>query len=159
VTDSGHRVGSPPSASLSNEQIATLIAIADWLIPRVGDNPAGSEVPDYGSWLNRAVAARSRHLDLLCRTLDGLAKEDLSVALPRLDKQEPGTFRLLSGVIAAGYFMTPSVLARIGYVGQRRDPADLEQAADELGSGILDPVTRRGSLVRPVPSGDAGASA
>lgn len=43
----------------------------------------------------------------------------------------------------------PAVRARIGYPGQRRDPARLEEAADQISDGILDPVLARGPIYTP----------
>ena len=58
------------------------------------------------------------------------------------------TFDPLSSIIAGAYFMTPQVKELIGYPGQHRDPAGLEDAANELETGILDPVLERGSDLR-----------
>jgi len=41
------------------------------------------------------------------------------------------------------------VRARIGYPGQRRDPARFEEAVDQLSDGILDPVIARGPIYTP----------
>jgi hypothetical protein len=42
--------------------------------------------------------------------------------------------------------MTPQIMALIGYPGQHRDPAGLEDAANELETGILKPVLERGYI-------------
>ena len=42
--------------------------------------------------------------------------------------------------------MTPQIMELIGYPGQHRDAAGLEDAANELDTGILDPVLERGYI-------------
>jgi len=49
-------------------------------------------------------------------------------------------------VIAGAWLLIPAVRERIGYPGQRRDPARLEEAADQISDGILDPVIARGPI-------------
>ena len=59
-------------------------------------------------------------------------------------------FQPLSAVVAGAWLPMPAVRER-RYPGQRRDPAPFDQAANEIGSGILDPVLARGTVYTPVP--------
>ena len=52
--------------------------------------------------------------------------------------------------VAGAWLMLPTVRERIGYAGQKADPAPIELAVDEISSGILDDVLERGSIFRPV---------
>ena len=72
--------------------------------------------------------------------------DELWEALKTMSADDNATFDPLSAVLAGAYFMTPQVMKLIGYPGQHRDPAPLELAADEIGSGILDPVLERGFI-------------
>ncbi len=67
-------------------------------------------------------------------------------ALRGLHAEEPGQFQALSAVVAGAWLLTPTVRARIGYPGQRRDPARLEEAVDQISDGILAPVIARGPI-------------
>ena len=62
-------------------------------------------------------------------------------------------FQALSAVVAGAWLLTPSVRARIGYDGQRRRPAALTEAVDQLEDGILDDVMERGYFYIPTPAG------
>ena len=57
--------------------------------------------------------------------------------------ERPATFQALSAVIAGAWLLTPGTQDRIGYHGQRSDKADIEEAVDEVASGVLDPVLER----------------
>lgn len=157
------------ASALSSGQRAALLAVADVLVPAAGDIPAASATPDYGLWLDRALEARSEIVADLAGILDSLSSDGLSSGgfdaggldagglgahLRRLDAERPDDFRLLAQVIAGAYFMIPAVLDRIGYPGQHREPAGLTDAADELETGILDPVVDRGPMLRAVPGED-----
>ena len=67
-------------------------------------------------------------------------------ALKTMWATDKSTFDPLSSILAGAYFMTPQVKELIGYPGQHRDPAGLEDAANELETGILDPVLERGLI-------------
>jgi hypothetical protein len=69
--------------------------------------------------------------------------------LRALHADQPRQFQALSAVVAGAWLLVPAVRARIGYPGQRRDPARLEEAADQISDGILDPVLARGPIYTP----------
>jgi hypothetical protein len=58
------------------------------------------------------------------------------------------TFNPLSSIVAGAYFMTPQIKALIGYPGQQRDPARVDEAANEI-DGLIDPVIERGPIYVP----------
>jgi hypothetical protein len=143
----------PPRALTPSER-ATAAQIADVLC--VGgstevDSPSDNE--DFQSWLDLAVATRSDAFELFVATLlQAESESDLYAWLRRVDIESPETFALLSTVLAGAYLMTPQVRQYVGYPGQHRNPPRLEQAADELSDGILDPVLERGYVFVPTPS-------
>jgi hypothetical protein len=153
------------ASALTDEQRHTLFGAADVLIPRSGDIPSASETPGFGEWLDRALAARSEIVPELRAVLDsvgvdaakvgsvGVDAAEVEIALRTLDSERPDDLRLVTDIVAGAYFMIPEVLARIGYPGQHRAPARLAEAADELETGILDPVINRGWQVRYPPEG------
>jgi hypothetical protein len=134
---------------LTAAEVSTLRVIADVLIPASGDNPAATAEPDLDSWLRRAVDARADAFDAITAVLaqlDGAAPDVTDQALRKLHAEQPMTFQALTAVIAGAWLLTPTVRERIGYPGQRRDPARFEEAADQISDGILDPVIARGPI-------------
>ena len=147
------RLSVPPKFAaprpLTGAEISTLRAIADVLIPASGDNPAATSEPEFDAWLRRAVDARADAFDVITTVLaqlDGAAPDVIDQALRRLHAEQPVTFQALSAVVAGAWLLTPTVRERIGYPGQRRDPAHFEEAVDQLSDGILDPVMTRGPI-------------
>jgi hypothetical protein len=147
------RLSVPPKFAaprpLTRAEVATLRAIADVLIPAAGGNPAATSEPDFNTWLGRAVDARADAFGAMTAflaRLDGAEPEVLEQALRALDAEQPAQFQALSAVVAGAWLLTPTVRARIGYPGQRHDPAHLEEAADQLSDGILAPVIARGPI-------------
>lgn len=138
-----------PPRPLTDAEHGTLLRIADTLIPASGPNPKASEAEEFGAYLQLALAARADVFDVVLRAVGELADVDdgnLREALKKMWANDTATFDPLSSIIAGAYFMTPQVKALIGYPGQHRDPAGLEDAANELETGILDPVLDRGYI-------------
>jgi hypothetical protein len=137
---------------LTDAEVGTLRAIADVLIPASGDNTAATAEPDFDACLRRAVDARADAFEAVTGVLarlGGAAPDVIDQALRALHAEQPVPFQALSAVVAGAWLLTPTARARIGYPGQRRDPARLEEAADQLSDGILDPVIARGPVYTP----------
>jgi hypothetical protein len=150
------RLSVPPKFAaprqLTDAEIAMLRAIADVLIPASGDNPPATSEPDLDRCLRCAIDARADAFDAITAILaplSGAAPEVIDQALRKLHADQPATFQALSAVTAGAWLLTPTVRKRIGYPGQRRDPARLEEAADQISDGILDPVIARGPIFTP----------
>lgn len=138
-----------PPRELTEAELATLLRIADCLIPEDGPNPKASDAVDYSSYLHLALGARTDVFGVVISAVEKLAdvpESGLWEALKQMSIEDRSTFDPLSSILAGAYFMTPQVKELIGYPGQHRDPAPLEQAADELRTGILDPVLERGHI-------------
>lgn len=138
-----------PPRPLTDEESVVLLRVADCLIPAAGPNPKASDAEGYSANLQLALAARSDVFDAVLeavRSLADVADGDLRAALKTMWAEDKLTFDPLSSIVAGAYFMTPQVKQLIGYPGQHRDPAGLEDAANELETGILDPVIERGPI-------------
>jgi len=138
-----------PPRELTDDELVVRLRIADCLIPASGPNPKASDAESYVQYLNLALSARADAFDAVIAAIAKLAdvaEADLWAALKSLWSQDKFTFDALSSIVAGAYFMTPQVKELIGYPGQHRDVAGLEEAADELATGILDPVIERGSI-------------
>jgi hypothetical protein len=138
-----------PPRALSDTEHTTLMRIADTLIPESGPNPRASDAREFGPYLQLALAARADVFDAVVKAVNDLADvadHDMHDALKKMWANDKFTFDPLSSIIAGAYFMTPQVKGLIGYPGQHRDPAGLEDAANELETGILEPVLDRGYI-------------
>jgi hypothetical protein len=139
---------SPPRALTEVEQV-NLLRVADCLIPASGPNPKASDADQYLQFLNLALSARADVFDEVLAAVIVLADvsdDDLWGALKQMWSQDREIFDPLSSIVAGAYFMTPQIKELIGYPGQHRDVPGLEEAADELGTGILEPVLERGFI-------------
>jgi hypothetical protein len=143
----------PPRKVTDSERDA-LVRVADALIPRRGADTEPSATPDYLRHLDRALAARGDAFDAVVAAAVGLAALDpaeLIGALRTLHASGDATFRTLSAIVCGAYLTVPEVRDRIGYPGQKHDPAPFDLAADEIMDGILDPVLERGAFSMPAP--------
>lgn len=136
---------------LTQRELLTLLATADTLIP---DGPAGprpSALQDYPKWLERALAARRDSFDEIMRlvaTLADCASDDLYERLRQLAETPASGFEALSSVLAGAYLLSPDVRRAIGYPGQAQRRPRFAEAADQIMSGILEPVIARGPIFR-----------
>jgi hypothetical protein len=144
------RVTRPPR-DLTERELTTLFRIADCLIPAAGPNPAGSAAEDYTAHLLVALGARSDVFDTVMAGVERLADvpgDRLWAALKQMWSTDLETFNPLSSIVAGAYFMTPQIKALIGYPGQQRDPASVDEAANQI-EGLIDPVIERGPIYVP----------
>jgi hypothetical protein len=152
--DAAHRLSVPPRhtappRALTEVEETTLLRIADCLIPASGPNPKASDAEHYREYLSLALSARADVFDDVLASvvaLSDVGDDDLWAALKDLWSRDREAFDPLSAIVAGAYFMTPQIKELIGYPGQHRDIAGLEEAADELSTGILDPVLERGFI-------------
>jgi hypothetical protein len=134
---------------LTAAEVATLRAIADVLIPASGEDPAATAELEFDRWLATAVDARADGFGAVTAVLaqlDGATPDAIDATLRGLHAGQPDVFGVLSSVVAGAWLMIPAVRERIGYPGQGGARARLEEAADQISDGILDPVLARGAV-------------
>ncbi len=124
-------------------QRATFAALADVLLPATDDLPAPSSIDAHGRWLDRALEARPDLAAPLAAILAGAAGRDPAAEARRLHADEPEAFATLSLLVTGAYYLSPKVRKRIGYPGQKADPADDDEPDYWLSDGILDAVAAR----------------
>ena len=138
-----------PPREVTDEERAALVRVADALVPRRGADTEPSATPDYLRHLDRALAARGDAFDAVLAAavrLGALDPADLMGELRTLHAAGDATFQALSAIVCGAYLTVPEVRIRIGYPGQKHDPAPFDLAADEIMDGILDPVLERGAF-------------
>ena len=162
---SEHRGGSAaayvprPPRALTDRERRGFLAAADCLIPDgvLGARP--SQQDSFRRWLDRALAARQDAFALvtaLAARLSDLSPENVQVEL-RLLAGRPGSgFDELSTIVAGAYLMVEQVREALGYPEQAARPPRFDEAAEEIMSGILDPVQERGAVYRTVPRTKSG---
>ena len=141
-----------PPRELTESELSTLLRIADCLIPADGPNPKASDAVDYTAYLQLALGARTDVFNAVIAGVDkmaGVPESELWEALKRMSVDDKFTFDPLSSIVAGAYFMTPQIMELIGYPGQHRDPAPVDEAANEIATGILEPVLERGHIYVP----------
>jgi hypothetical protein len=132
--------------SFDDVERSVLKRVADALIPATDGAVSAGDEPGFWDALDTALDARSDAFDAIADALGRLRStdpDDLWNQLQAMDEHKPGTFQALSTVIAGAWLLTPGTRERIGYQGQLSDKAALDEAADELSSGVLNPVLDR----------------
>lgn len=139
-----------PPRKLTDTETSALRAIADVLIPAgANGEPAATDEPRFDSTLQTAINARADAFDALTKFLAGIDPDhpdEVSRVLRDAEQHEPEIFQPVSAIVAGAWLLLPAVRERIGYPGQQRNLAPLDQIADELSTGILDPVMERGYI-------------
>lgn len=137
------------SADLTADQTQTLTAIADVLIGGTATDPKPSILEKYAKSLDIAVAARTRDIEKvkgLIAEFKSLDEVQIDQTLRTWDKERPEDFQIISSIVAGSYFMLPEIKELIGYPGQVRDIPKVDDAANDLADGILEPVLERGTI-------------
>lgn len=134
--------------TLSKSEKSRLNAVAVTLIPGDGKSPSAAGVPEFDELLSNAATAIGRELDALREAIRLLPDEITWPSVSQFATEHATEFELVSTVVAGAYFMSTDVLESLGYPTGARSAAPFDLAADELASGILEPVLSRGSRTR-----------
>src|SRR4029453_9332444 len=131
----------------------TLAALADVLIPAGEGMPSASELGVEGKWADRALAARPDVAEDLGRVLREAEGREPAGEVRRLHAEDERGFTALAAIVAGGYTMHAKARKRLGYPGQRQNPALPHEAEYWLDGGLLDPVLARPRRTAPSPNG------
>ena len=129
-----------PTEHLTADEIATLRSVAAVLIPGSEGSPAATELADFNELLDRAASALGAERMVLRDSLRQTPPAATWDQLADLAEHEPAAFEIISTTVSGAYFMYPVVLQSIGYPTGPRRAAPYGLIADELDSGILEPV-------------------
>lgn len=116
----------------SREDRSTFAALADVLVPRVGDMPSASEVDISGRRLDHVLGSRPDMVESLISTLENARGLHPEEAILRLESEDPENFATLFTAVAGGYYMSEEVRSILGYTGQRALNADAEEQLEAL---------------------------
>lgn len=132
------------------ERTSRLRRVADILLPGTPNAPAATALTNFDQLLAAAVKALGSERLLLDQALHRLPTTLNWDTLQRFDETDGDSFELISTTVVGAYFMSPEALRSIGYRTGPRRAAPFDQSADELSSGILEPVLSRDSTLRTV---------
>ncbi|MDX8356480.1 hypothetical protein [Sphingopyxis terrae] len=146
------RVRKNPPRPFTPLEIETLRRIADTLIPPGEGVLSGSAVPEFEDLVTKAAAILDKGFADLVALLEELAPQpcgDMWQALQAIAARDEPAFYTLSTVIAGAYLYSREVREQLDYPLPHRNPPGFFDAAEELSSGILDPVMGGGFSYRP----------
>ena len=132
-----------PPRDLSAAEVATLRRVADTLIPAGNGLPSGGAVEKFEELATRAAAILDKTFPVLVAVIERLApvpQADLWDTLKSLAADDDGGFNAISTLLVGVYLYSDEVKEGLGYPAPHRNPPDFFDAADELSTGILDPV-------------------
>jgi hypothetical protein len=136
-----------PPRALTAEEMATLRRIADTLIPPGDGLTSGGSVAEFEALATRAAAILDKSFDALTAVLETLAnvpQDALWETLKSLSEKGDVGFNTVSMLLVGVYLYSDEGKAQVDYPPPHPNPPGLFDAADELSSGILDPVMSGG---------------
>jgi hypothetical protein len=139
------------SGVLEGELQSAFFAIAAILIPEAEGMPCASNVDGASEILDRILTLRSDLRDDLVRGLRLAQGKDPAETARQLQIIDPAAYAAIGTIAAAGYYMSPSVRALIGYPGQEKRTFDPDATPDYVANGMLKVVVDRGPIYRPTP--------
>jgi hypothetical protein len=135
---------------LTDEEIGMIARVAEVLLPGDEQAPGAATIPALDALIQQAAVALGAECDALHAALRILPEDISWDTLRTFAEQHPAHFDILSVAAAGAYFMAPEALTAIGYPQGARKAPPIDQAADEIGSGVLDQVMSRDPMFREV---------
>jgi hypothetical protein len=135
---------------LTDDEIGVIARVAAVLLPGDECAPGAADIPVLDALIRQAAVALGSECDALHAALRILPEDISWGTLRTFAEQHPAHFDILSVAAAGAYFMAPEALTAIGYPQGARKAPRIDQAADEIGSGVLDQVMSRDPMFREV---------
>ena len=142
---------------LTTAEVAAIAGVAAVLLPGDEHAPGASSIPGLDALIQQAAAALGTERDAVRAALRILPEDVSWDTLRGFSQEHPAHFDILSVAATGAYFMAPEALSAIGYPQGARKAPRIDQAADEISSGVLDQVMGREPMFREVPA-RAGAT-
>lgn len=137
---------------LTSEEVAAIAQVAAVLLPGDERAPGAATIPTLDALIQQAALALGAECDALQAALRILPEDISWDTLRAFADEHPAHFDIVSVAASGAYFMAPEALTAIGYPQGARKAPRLDQAADEIGSGVLDKVMTRDPMFREVPA-------
>lgn len=137
---------------MTDEMRATFARIADYLIPEAGKMPAASQIGIEGSALDKVMEVRPDMIADLLRGLAACHGMSGKAAANHLNETDAEAFNAVAKAASGGYYMDPTVRARLGYPGQENiEPDDPYASQSYVFDSTLKRVFDRGPIYKPTP--------
>jgi len=140
-------VAGDPITTLQADELATLRAVADRLIPAAHGMPSAAGVLSDAR-LRFVLTARPDLLGPLHAALRPELGDEVVTRLEALGRDEPATLGALQLVIVSGYYTDAQVRDLIGYPGQMAIDLRSFGYPAYLDEGLIDAVLARGAVWR-----------
>jgi hypothetical protein len=137
--------------TLGESDRAVFAAIADIIVPAWERMPAASAVGVHTDLLDTVLRARPDLADGVHQAIEHCRDREPSEAVNSLYRENRAAFDTFTLAVTGGYYMADKVRVLLGYPGQESPEYDPYETAQYLTDGILERVTRRGSIYRPTP--------
>ena len=128
---------------------ALLACLADVFIPADEGFPSASEAGVANEGLDQVLSVRPELAAALKKLVVSARGRHSAEFVAELETKDPGSFGLLTELVAGAYFLNPQVRLKLGYQGQ--DPRPIDPHPDYLDEGLLQSVIDRGPIYRPTP--------
>lgn len=135
---------------LTSEEVAAIAQVAAVLLPGDERAPGAATIPALDALIQQAAVALGTERDALHAALRILPEDISWDTLRAFAEEHPAHFDIVSVTASGAYFMAPEALTAIGYPQGGRKAPRIDQAADEIGSGVLDQVMSRDPMFREV---------
>ena len=132
---------------LTDAEHATLVAVADHLIPAAHGMPSAADVLTRDR-LRFVLNARPDLLEPVRRALAPAAGHDAATRLAGLADNDPAALGALQLAIVGGYYTDRDVRERIGYPGQEAITIRSWEVPAYVDEGLIDAVLARGPVWR-----------
>ena len=136
-----------PSRPFTMVEMETLRRVADTLIPAVEGSISGGSVADFENLATQAAGILDKSFADLVEALEhfsAVPQDRLWAALESYSAEEGGKFYTLSTLVVGIYLYSDEMKDTLNYPVPHRNPPDMFEVAEELSSGILDPVLSSG---------------
>jgi hypothetical protein len=137
------RPGKTPPRPFSAIEIETLRRIADTLIPAADGHPSGGSLAEFAGLAAQAAAILAKSFGIIVAAIEHfstIAPDEMWSSLEAFASAEEDSFYMLSMMISAMYLYSNEMKSSLNYPSPHRNPPEMFEIADELSSGILDPV-------------------
>jgi hypothetical protein len=137
---------------LTSAEVAVIARVAAVLLPGDESAPGAASIDGLDALIRQAAIALGAECDALRAAVAILPPDVTWDGLRAFAQEHPADFDILSVAASGAYFMAPQALTAIGYPQGARKAPRIDQAADEISSGVLDQVMGRDPMFREVPA-------